>query len=160
MVAKPANRSSTKAAASLLALVIMVAMGVPSPAAADAGCETLAEDTAFMDANGIPVDADGVDAIAYRHVDAGVVVYERSRADAEALVRDLVASGESNPALLDAQTWLVAQAATCKMRAGNKCGGACPGKQSCRRVKKPGKDICQCMHVDRGPGPSPGPGPR
>lgn len=153
MVAKSANRPSTKTAASLLASVIIAAMGAPSPAAAVTGCETLAEDTAFVDANGRPVDAGGVDAIAYRHVDAGVVVYERTRADAEALVRDLAASGESDPALLDAETWLVAQAAACKMRAGNKCSGACPGKQSCRRVKKPGKDICQCMHVDRGPGP-------
>jgi len=156
-MAKSANRPSAKIAASLLASVIMAAMGVPSPAAADTGCEALADDTAFVDANGRPVYADGVDAIAYRHVDAGVVVYERSRADAEALVRDLAASGESAPALLDAETWLVAQAATCKMRAGNKCGGACPGKQSCRRVKKRGKDICHCMLEDRGPSPRPGP---
>ena len=152
-MAKPAKRSSAKAAASLLASAIMAAMGGAPHAAADAGCEVLAEDTAFVDANGRPIEAGQVDPIAYRHVDGAVVVYERTRADAQALVRDLAASGVSDPALLDAETWLVAQAAACKMRAGNKCGGACPGKQSCRRVKKPGKDICQCMLADRGPGP-------
>jgi hypothetical protein len=152
-MAKSANRPSAKIAAALLASAVVAAMGVPLHSAADTGCEVLAEDTAFVDVNGLPVDPGRVDPIAYRHVDAGIVVYERTRADAESLVRDLAASGESDPALLDAQTWLVAQAATCKMRAGNKCSGACPGKQSCRRVKKPGKDICQCVHVDRGPGP-------
>lgn len=153
MKAKSAKRPLTKIGPSVLASAVMAAMLAPLHSAADTECEVLAEDTAIVDVHGLPVDAGNVDAIAYRHVDAKVVVYERSGADAAALVSDLAASGESDPALLDAETWLVAQAAGCKMRAGNKCSGACPGKQSCRRVKKPGKDICQCVLADRGPGP-------
>ncbi len=139
----------------LLLVVIAALVAAPALAAADEGCETLNGDVAFVGVKGLRIDVGAVDAIAYRHVGAEVVVYERTQADAAALVADLAASGVTNPSLLDEKTWLVAQAPGCKMRPGNTCGGACPGKQTCKRVKKPGKDICQCML-----GPSPGPGPR
>ena len=39
----------------------------------------------------------------------------------------------------------LAQAAGCKKRPNGRCEGACPGKQVCRKVKRPAKpDICQC----------------
>ena len=42
------------------------------------------------------------------------------------------------------ETWL-AQASGCKKRPNGRCEGACPGKQVCRKVKRPAKpDICQC----------------
>lgn len=42
------------------------------------------------------------------------------------------------------ETWL-AQAAGCKKRPNGSCEGNCPGKQFCRKVKRPAKpDICQC----------------
>lgn len=138
-----------------LRVVIAALVAAPALAAADEGCETLNGDVALVGVQGSPIDITGVDAIAYRHVGAEVVVYERTQADAAQLVAELAALGETNPSLLDEKTWLVAQAPGCKTRPGKTCGGACPGKQTCKRVKKPGRDICQCML-----GPSPGPGPR
>ena len=42
------------------------------------------------------------------------------------------------------ETWL-AQAAGCKKRPNGSCGGNCPGKQVCRKVKRPAEpDICKC----------------
>ena len=108
-------------------------------------CEALGEDVAFVDTKGAPVDVGSGDAMAFRHVGNTVTVYERNSAAAAALVTDLEADGETDATLLDPNTWLLAQATTCKMRAGSKCTGVCPGKQTCKRVKKPGKDICQCM---------------
>ncbi len=59
----------------------------------------------------------------------------------------LASDAESNPALLDANVWLVAQAATCQMGVGNKCSGICPGRQEGKRSKKPGpgRNPCACM---------------
>ncbi len=148
-------RPSTRSLFPLAVIAALVA--APALAAADEGCETLNEDVAFVSVQGLPIVVGRVDAIAYRHVGAEVVVYERTQADAAALVSDLAALSETNPSLLDEKTWLVAQAPACKTRPGNTCGGACPGKQTCKRLKKPGKDICQCM---LGPSPGPGPGPR
>ena len=128
---------------SLLGLIVVASVS----ADATVPCPTLALDTRFVDPRGNAVDPATVDAIAFKETDGGtVLVYRRTPADAEALVRGLVVDGESDPALLNADTWLVAQAASCQMRVGNKCSGACkgPGKQTCKRIKKPGKDICTC----------------
>ena len=95
---------------------------------------------------GNAVDPANVDAIAFQETDSRtVLVYRCTPADAEALVRGLVAAGESNAALLDANAWLVMQAAKCQMRVGNKCRGICPGRQQCKRIKRLGKDVCACM---------------
>ncbi len=136
---RPSTRSP------FLLAVIAALVAAPALAAADEGCETLNEDIAVVGVQGSPIDITGVDAIAYWHVGAEVVVYERTQADAAALVADLTALGETNPSLLDEKTWLVAQAPGCRTRPGNTCGGTCPGKQTCKRLKKPGKNICQCM---------------
>ena len=115
------------------------------PVAAGNECEALDEGVQFVGAEGQTVDIAHVDAIAYRRAGTGiVVVYQRTDADAAALVSDLAASGESDPHLLDAKSWLVAQVAGCNMKAG-KCSGVCTGKKTCNRIKKAGKDICQCM---------------
>lgn len=83
---------------------------------------------------GNAVDPANVDAIAFQETDSRtVLVYRCAPADAEPLVRGLVAAGESNAALLDANAWLVTQAATC------------PGRQKCKRIKRLGKDVCACM---------------
>ena len=43
------------------------------------------------------------------------------------------------------ETWLAQAAASCKKRPNGRCEGNCPGKQVCRKVKRPAKpDICQC----------------
>ena len=89
---------------------------------------------------GNAVDPANVDAIAFQETDSRtVLVYRRTPADAEALVHGLVAAGESNAALLDANAWLVTQAATCRMRVGNKCRGC----GSTRRVDQ------ECWLSDR-----------
>lgn len=111
-------------------------------------CPTLASDARFVDLEGNAVDPTQVDAMAFKELEGRtVLVYRRTAADAEALVRGLVADGESDPALLAPDTWLVAQAVACQMRVGNTCGGNCTGRQTCKRVKRPGpgKDICRCM---------------
>ena len=145
MKTKSVKRPRLKTRPSLLTSALFAATLLLPLSAVGTQCEALGEEVAFVDMKGLPVDVGTVDAIAYRHVDDKVIVYERTGAAAAALVADLAAAGESDPTLLDAETWLVAQAGTCKMRAGSKCSGVCPGKQSCKRVKKPGKDICQCM---------------
>ena len=129
----------------LLASVAFAAIVLAPLAGAGTECEVLGEEVAFVDTEGMPVDVGNGDAMAFRHVDTTVTVYERTPAAAAALVTDLEAEGETDATLLDPNTWLLAQAATCKMRAGSKCTGVCPGKQNCKRLKKPGKDICQCM---------------
>ena len=112
-------------------------------------CPTLAPDTRFVDLEGNAVDPAQVDALAFKETGSKTVfVYRRTAADAEALVRGLVADGESDPAVLAPDTWLMAQGpAACQMRPGNRCGGNCPGRQTCKRVKRPGpgRDICRCM---------------
>ena len=110
-----------------------------------ADCPVLGPDTRFIDLDGNAVDLTTVDAIAFKEMESGtVLVYRRLSADAEALVKELVADGGSEPALLQADTWLMAQAASCQMRAGS-CKGNCVGKQKCKRIKKLGKDVCTCM---------------
>lgn len=125
-------------------LLLLTAASVSAGESAD--CPILAPDTRFIDLNGNAVDLETVDAMAFKEMDSGtVLVYRRLSTDAEALVKELVADGESEPTLLRAGTWLMAQVATCQMRVGNKCSGACPGNQACKRIKKPGKDICACV---------------
>ena len=108
-------------------------------------CEVLGEEVVFVDTKGVSVDADSLDTMALRQVGTTVTVYERTPASAAALVSDLASAGESDLTLLDANAWLLAQAPACKTRPGGGCTGVCPGKQSCKQVKKPGKNICQCM---------------
>ncbi len=98
-----------------LCFTLLGLISVPLVSAdATATCPTLAPDTRFVDPMGNVVDPANVDAIAFQETDSRtVLVYRRTPADAEALVLGLVAAGEPNPALLDANTWLVAQAASC-----------------------------------------------
>ena len=134
--------------ARLSMLVGLLVLFVVASVTADQGdsCPVLAADVQFVDLSGNTVDLATADAIALREVDNGaVLVYGRTSADAEALVRALAADGERNPELLDADAWLVAQVGGCQSRAGNKCGGTCPGRQTCKRVKKPGRDACTCV---------------
>ena len=129
-------------------LVGLLVLFMVASVAADQGdsCPVLGADVQFVNLKGNTVDPATADAIALIEADNGtVLVYGRTSADAEALVRRLVAAGEQNPELLDADAWLVAQVGGCQNRAGNKCGGTCPGRQTCKRVKKPGKDACTCV---------------
>ena len=43
------------------------------------------------------------------------------------------------------ETWLAQATASYKKLPNGRCEGSCPGKQVCRKVKRPGKsDVCQC----------------
>lgn len=114
-------------------------------AAETTDCPQLSPDARFVDLSGDAVALAEVDAIALRELDREtVLVYRRTAADAESLVTDLAADGEHDPALLEPNTWLLAQVASCKMVAGS-CKGNCIGKQKCKKVKKVGKNECTCM---------------
>ncbi len=86
---------------SLLVLLSVASVAAEKPA----DCPVLGPDTRFIDLDGNAVDLTTVDAIAFKEMDSGtVLVYRRLSADAEALVKELVADGGSEPALLQADT--------------------------------------------------------
>jgi hypothetical protein len=116
------------------------------PALAD--CPLLEPETGFFDTQGNHVDPVLVDYIALVETATSVTVYRRTQSDAVALVGLFAASGESDPDLLDASTWMVANSIACEgdLGPGKKCTGACPGKQRCKRIHKPAKDICACVY--------------
>ena len=112
-----------------------------------ADCPVLDAETAFVDLQGNLIDPTLVDPIALVETGNKVTVYQRSRNDAEELVRQLAFSGETTAERLDADAWMVAAAGTCSgdPGPGKKCTGVCPGKQRCKRIDKPGKDVCACV---------------
>ncbi len=130
----------------LLVTGVVCAFAAATVSAEEPGCTEISSDARFVDLHGNTVQLASVDPITMKELDAEtVLVYRRTADDAQALVETLEAEGESDPALLQPETWLMAQPGpSCKMVAGS-CKGNCLGKQKCKKVKKIGKNECTCM---------------
>lgn len=112
-------------------------------------CPSLPDGTQFVGLDGAPAHPGASETIALQEIDEDkFLVFRRNPRDAEVWVHRLAANGVSDPALLKPESWLMAQVGQCRDRPGpgGKCIGNCPGKQNCRRVKRPksGEFKCQC----------------
>ena len=132
----------------LTAFLILSALAFDTARASD--CPTLPDSTQFVGLDGAPAHPGGSETIALQEIgDDKILVYRRTVRDADVLVHRLAANGVSDPALLNPDKWLLAQVGKCRNRpgTGDKCIGNCPGKQTCRRIKRPGPGglNCQCV---------------
>ena len=132
----------------LTSFLIFSALTLGTAAASD--CPTLSDGTQFIGFDGAPAHPGGSETMALQEIDEDkFLVYRRNPRDAEVLVHRLATNGVSDPALLKPDSWLLAQVGKCRDRPGpgGKCIGNCPGKQNCRRIKRPksGGFKCQCV---------------